>query len=60
VVNNLWEVADAPAVEYMVTFYTHLKAGKPRAEALRLARQQLKSKYPNPYFWAAFILHGEG
>ncbi|MBM4284619.1 MAG: tetratricopeptide repeat protein [Deltaproteobacteria bacterium] len=60
VVVSLWEVADAPAVEYMVAFYTHLKAGKPRSEALRLARQQLKSKYPNPYYWAPFILHGEG
>ncbi|MBM4273475.1 MAG: CHAT domain-containing protein [Deltaproteobacteria bacterium] len=60
VVVSLWEVADAPAVEYMVTFYTHLKAGKGRAEALRLARQHMKTKYPNPYHWAPFILHGEG
>ncbi|MBM4285668.1 MAG: tetratricopeptide repeat protein [Deltaproteobacteria bacterium] len=60
VVVSLWEVADAPAVEYMVTFYTHLKAGKGRAEALRLARQHMKAKYPNPYYWAPFILHGEG
>jgi len=60
VVVSLWEVASEPAVEYMVAFYTHLKAGKPRAEALRLARQHLKTKYPNPYFWAPFILHGEG
>ena len=60
VVVSLWEVASQPAVEYMVTFYGHLKAGKSRTEALRLARQRIKAKYPNPYYWAVFILHGEG
>jgi hypothetical protein len=46
--------------EDITLFYGHLVAGKSRAEALRLARQQLKAKYPHPYFWAPFILHGEG
>jgi CHAT domain-containing protein len=60
VVVSLWEVATEPAVEYMTAFYSHLKSGKSRLEALRLARQALKAKYPNPFFWAVFILHGEG
>jgi len=60
VVVSLWEVASGPAVEYMKAFYGHLKAGKSRAEALRLARNEIKAKYPNPFFWAVFILHGEG
>lgn len=30
------------------------------AKALRLARNAIKAKYPNPFYWAAFILHGEG
>jgi tetratricopeptide (TPR) repeat protein len=60
VVVSLWEVASQEAVEYMKSFYTHLKAGKTRSEALRLARSEIKSKYPNPFFWAVFILHGEG
>jgi CHAT domain-containing protein len=37
-----------------------LKAGKSRAEALRLARNTIKAKYHNPFYWAVFILHGEG
>lgn len=60
VVVSLWEVASEPAVEYMKAFYTNLKEGKSRAEALKLARNGMKAKYPNPFYWAVFILHGEG
>lgn len=59
VVVSLWEVSSYETVEYMKTFYGHLKAGKSRAEALRLARQEIKKNHPHPYYWAAFILHGE-
>jgi len=60
VVVSLWEVASEPAVEYMKIYYSQLKAGKNRAEALRLARNEIKAKYPDPFYWAVFILHGEG
>ncbi|MBA4349027.1 MAG: hypothetical protein C0415_03440 [Thermodesulfovibrio sp.] len=60
VVASLWEVASEPAVEYMKKFYGYLKSGKSRAEALKLARNEIKAKYPNPFYWAVFILHGEG
>jgi tetratricopeptide (TPR) repeat protein/CHAT domain-containing protein len=57
---SLWEVASLEAVEFMTAFYGHLKEGKPRGEALKLARREIKAKYPQPFFWAVFILHGEG
>jgi CHAT domain-containing protein/Tfp pilus assembly protein PilF len=57
---SLWEVASLEAVEFMTLFYGHLKEGKPRGEALKLARRAIKAKYPAPFFWAVFILHGEG
>jgi tetratricopeptide (TPR) repeat protein len=60
VVVSLWEVASDAAVEYMTLFYGHLKDGKSRLEALQLARRAIKAKYPQPFFWAVFILHGEG
>jgi tetratricopeptide (TPR) repeat protein len=60
VVVSLWEVASDAAVEYMTLFYGHLKEGKSRLEALELARRAIKAKYPQPFFWAVFILHGEG
>lgn len=60
VVVSLWEVASKPAVEYMKLFYGHIKSGKSRAEAMKLARAEIKAKYPSPFYWAVFILHGEG
>jgi CHAT domain-containing protein len=60
VVVSLWEVRSKVAVEFMKTFYGHLKEGKDRATALRLTRQQIKEDYPDPLLWAVFILHGEG
>jgi CHAT domain-containing protein len=41
-------------------FYGYLKQGKPRAQALKLARGQMRKKYPNPFYWGVFVLHGEG
>jgi CHAT domain-containing protein len=43
-----------------ISFSRRLKAGKSRSEALKFARNEIKAKYPNPFFWAVFILHGEG
>ena len=60
VVVSLWEVASEPAVEYMKKFYGYVKTGKSKGEALRLARKEMKVKYPNPLYWSVFILHGEG
>ncbi|MEW6601351.1 MAG: CHAT domain-containing protein, partial [Nitrospirota bacterium] len=60
VVVSLWEVASDPAAEYMKLFYGYLNAGKGRIDALRLARSEIKTKYPDPFYWAVFILHGEG
>lgn len=57
---SLWEVASEPAVEYMKTFYGHLKSGKSKAEVLRLTRNAMKAKYTSPFYWAVFIMHGEG
>ncbi len=60
VVVSLWEVASDAAVEYMTSFYGHIKSGKSRAEALRLARKEIKAKYPHPFYWSVFVLYGEG
>lgn len=60
VVVSLWEVASKEAVEFMEIFYRHLKGGKNRAEALKLARKEIKSKYPHPFYWSVFVIYGEG
>ena len=59
VVVSLWEVSSEATVLFMKSFYGHLKAGKGRAEALGLARIEIKAKYPNPFYWTPFVLYGE-
>ena len=57
---SLWEVASEAAVTYMKSFYGKMRAGMGKAEALRLARKEVKEKYPHPFFWSVFVLYGEG
>ncbi|NDY55222.1 CHAT domain-containing protein [Desulfovibrio sulfodismutans] len=57
---SLWEVASDATVEFMRVFYGHIKAGDSRSQALRKTRSEIKDRYPNPFFWAPFVLHGEG
>jgi CHAT domain-containing protein/lipopolysaccharide biosynthesis regulator YciM len=58
---SLWKVADDATKDLMVNYYTRLKKGEGRSNALHNAqRDMLKSeKYSHPYFWAAFIPSGD-
>jgi CHAT domain-containing protein len=60
VVVSLWEVASEATEAFMTHFYRYLQDGKPKAQALALARQDIRALHPNPFFWAAFVLHGAG
>ena len=57
-VMSLWKVPDEQTKEFMVDFYNLLLSGKPRAEALRESQLAMKKKYPNPYYWGAFVCQG--
>jgi CHAT domain-containing protein len=59
VVMSLWKVPDGPTRELMGAFYRHLLAGVPRAEALRRAQLEVRSRYPDPRDWGAFVLQGD-
>ncbi len=56
----LWNIPVEESMKFYHTFYQALKAGKPKLEALKEARQAVRAKEPHPYFWAGLILHGEG
>jgi CHAT domain-containing protein/tetratricopeptide (TPR) repeat protein len=56
----LWNIPVNESLKFYSTFYKALKEGKPRVEALKLARQAVRAKEPHPYFWSGLILHGEG
>lgn len=57
-----WKVDDAATAELMARFYAALlEEGRPPAAALRQAQLALRrsEEWKEPYFWAAFQLHGE-
>ncbi len=58
-VMSLWKVPDEPTRELMEDFYGRLLAGEGRAEALRGAQLAMKVKYPDPFYWGAFICQGD-
>jgi CHAT domain-containing protein len=59
VVSTLWRVDDASSALLMERFYTHLHNGIGKAEALRQAQMDVRAEYPNPYYWAGYVLSGE-
>ncbi|MCX6153794.1 MAG: CHAT domain-containing protein [Candidatus Kapabacteria bacterium] len=53
---SLWNVNDQTTQELMFEFYKGYLGGKSKIEALREAQLKIKEKYPNPYYWGAFVL----
>ena len=58
-VMSLWSVPDEPTRELMEDFYRRILSGGPRADALRAAQLALRTKYPDPFYWGAFICQGD-
>jgi len=60
-VMTLWPVGDAIARETMVSYYTELRAGLGRGDALRQSKLAMLAKpgRSHPYYWAGFIQSGE-
>lgn len=56
VIMSLWQVPDEPTRELMTAFYREWLSGKPMREAFREAQRQMRGKYEDPYYWAAFVL----
>jgi CHAT domain-containing protein len=60
VLMSLWSVAEKSSVDLVEGFFKHLKEGKNKLDALKLAREEIrKAGYDHPFFWAPFILVGE-
>lgn len=59
VVASLWSVKEQQTGELMVAFFKYLKQGISKSEALQRAQQDIRNKYPHPYYWAAFVLTGD-
>ncbi|HEY0377993.1 MAG TPA: CHAT domain-containing tetratricopeptide repeat protein [Pyrinomonadaceae bacterium] len=62
VVASLWKVDDDATAELMSRFYAALlKDGLSPAEALKKAKLEMRrqERWHAPFYWAAFVLHGE-
>lgn len=61
---SLWNVNDSATATLMESFYGHLNQGLPKSAALRQAKLALlhgkNVTWSHPYFWAPFVLVGEG
>ncbi|MGM9748891.1 MAG: CHAT domain-containing protein [Candidatus Cryptobacteroides sp.] len=54
---TLWNVVDKVTTEFMVNFYESLVENKwDKHKAFNEAKSKLRSKYPDPYYWAAFVM----
>lgn len=60
IISSLWEVDDEATADLMIGFYQRLREGKGKAQALQEAQQALWKKFPEPRYWAAFYLTGQG
>lgn len=57
IVMNLWEASDVATECFMTNFYTDLLTGsRDRRKAFRYARDQVRKKYPSPFYWAGFTM----
>lgn len=62
VVMSLWTINDQVSAQFMERFYYHLKGNENLAEALRKVKlEMIQSEIvSHPYYWAGFILSGDG
>ncbi len=61
VLMSLWSINDKATAEFMKYFYENLVQGCSKVEALQKAKiRMIASEYSHPFYWAAFVLNGEG
>jgi CHAT domain-containing protein len=53
---SLWKVDDNATSYMMQRFYSRMVSGDTKHNAFKTAQQEVRKKYPNPYYWAGFIL----
>jgi CHAT domain-containing protein len=59
VLMSLWTVSDEATQQLMTQFYNSWLEVKSAREAFRLTQISLRFKYPEPYYWGAFVMIGK-
>lgn len=55
---SLWNVNDESTAELMAHFYREWRKGVAKSTAFRSAMREIRNRYPNPFYWAPFLLAG--
>lgn len=55
-VMSLWKVSDEATQSLMSAFYKQWMGGQQKEEAFLAAQRQLRERFPEPYYWGAFIM----
>ena len=58
-ITSLWRVDDAATEMLMTQFYTRWLKGTNKWQALKEAQKEVQKKYPQPYYWGAFVMVGK-
>lgn len=58
IIMSLWQVSDEATMMLMTEFYKNLAAGGSKQEAFLKAQKAVKAKFPEPFYWGAFIIVG--
>ncbi len=58
IIMSLWPVSDDATKDLMIAFYEEWSRSGDIYKAFRYAQLEVKKKYPQPYYWGAFVLCG--
>lgn len=57
IIMSLWPVSDEATKDLMISFYSNWTKTGDLYNAFKLAQLEVKKKYPQPYYWGAFVLN---
>ena len=61
VIATLWQIADDGAANFAGRFYTDLRTSSPADALARTQREMIRdSRFSAPYYWAPYVISGEG
>ncbi|MBA2610983.1 MAG: CHAT domain-containing protein [Bacteroidetes bacterium] len=58
IIMSLWAVSDDATMELMIALYSKWVVTGDLYNSFKEAQLEVKKKYPEPYYWGAFVLNG--